>query len=63
MENLRLHLGGKEDSLKELEIEYSQKIKEIEYNDKLTSKEKRQAVEKTKREHQKLKNQSNYNLF
>lgn len=63
MENLKLHSDGKEDFLRELHIEYNQKIKEIGNDKKLSQEDKERAIRKLKDEHQGLKSQSNFNLF
>lgn len=63
MEKLKLHIFGKEDHLQELEKEFSQKLKAVENNTKMTLAEKEQANKKLRREHQRLKQQADFNLF
>lgn len=63
MKNLKLHSEGKEDFLRELEIEYNQRIKEVENDNKLSQENKDQAIKKLKNKHQRLISQSRYYLF
>lgn len=63
MKNLKLHSDGKENYLKELEIEYAQKINEIESDKKRSQKDKEKAIAKLNNDLEKLKRQSRFNLF
>lgn len=63
MQILKLHTGGKQEYLRELQIVYNKKIEEIEQRSSLSREAKEQAIRTTKNEYQKLKRQSKFSLF